>query len=129
MQYQETIELYLFNGKDKTMNKIIAICCVVLLASAAPVFACTGCGCENKDKDKQALTPSFQTLCGGDKDLSPLPNPVPQCGGDGDKDKDTKVFAPSFQTLCGGDKCDKPAPEPAPQCGGGDNKDKENLKI
>ncbi|MBC8393840.1 MAG: hypothetical protein H8E17_14890 [Deltaproteobacteria bacterium] len=70
------------------MKKLMIFCTIMLMIfAAAPVMACgSSCG-GDKDKDESAFTAEYQTLCGGDKDDKPAPDPEPQCGG-GDKDKD-----------------------------------------
>jgi hypothetical protein len=125
--------------------KTLAMCTLMLVLAAGPVFA-SSCGGGDKDKDDQAFTMNVQLLCGGDKGDKPAPEMMgDSCGRKKDKDCDKPKPAPEPEPelFCGGDKGDKPAPAPELFCGGdkgdkpapapelfcGGDKDKKDTKV
>lgn len=68
------------------MKKLTVFSIVLVIFTAAPVFACGG-GNGDKGKGDKALTINVQALCDGKKGDKPDSQPQLLCGG-GSKDKD-----------------------------------------
>jgi hypothetical protein len=119
--------------KGKIM-KTLAMCTMMLMIfSAAPVFAgsCGG-GCD-KDKDDQAYSFDYQLLCGGNKGDKPAPQPEMMCDTCGCKkdkgcDKPKPAPKPESELYCGGGSYDQSTLAPE-LFGGGCGRDKEETKV